>query len=50
MAMIVLPPARFSTTTACPSASVSLGAISRAWISAGPPAANGTISRTGFDG
>src|SRR5512134_2785801 len=48
--MIVLPPGRFSTTTGWPHASVSLGPIRRAWMSAGPPGANGTIKRIGFAG
>jgi hypothetical protein len=48
--MIVLPPARFSMTTGWPQASVSLGPISRAWMSAGPPGANGTMSRIGLVG
>jgi hypothetical protein len=43
-------PARFSTTTDCPHASVSFCARRRATTSVAPPAANGTIILTGFAG
>src|SRR5471032_530240 len=48
----MLPPAppRFSITTGWPHASASFAPSSRATRYAGPPAGNGTITRTGFDG
>ena len=42
VAMMPLAPGRFSTTTACFSDSLSLGASTRASESPPPPAANGT--------
>src|SRR6267143_101208 len=49
-ARLPLPPTRFSTTTGCPSASVSLGAIRRATMSGPPPGGIGTSRRMGRDG
>src|SRR2546429_3201653 len=48
----MLPPAPglFSTTTGCPSACCSLGAMRRAERSTGPPGAYGTTRWTGRDG
>src|SRR5688572_793798 len=43
-------PARFSTTTDCPHASLSFCASCRAITSVAPPAAKGTTIFTGFDG
>src|SRR5450759_4075738 len=48
--MMPLAPARFSTTTCCPSASESFGAIVRAATSVAPPAGKGTMKRTAFTG
>src|SRR5712691_2707816 len=49
-ARLPLPPTRFSTTTAWPSASPSLGAIRRATMSGPPPGGIGTSRRIGRDG
>src|SRR5215204_7181020 len=48
----MLPPAPvlFSTTNCCPSSSPILAPMTRATMSVGPPAANDTMMRTGFDG
>src|SRR4051812_37513971 len=52
MSAPITPPAppRLSTTTGCPSDSVSRGARSRASKSVPPPAANGTTKRMGLPG
>ena len=44
------PPARLSITTGCPSASLIRFPVARATVSAAPPAANGTMRRTGLLG
>src|SRR6266853_4681229 len=43
-------PGRLSTTNCCPSDSESFCASARAMISVPPPAAEGTMKRTGFEG
>src|SRR5574341_2427390 len=48
--MLPPPPPRLSTTTVCPRLSVSLSATPRATVSIPPPAASGTIRRTGRAG
>ena len=47
---MVPAPSLFSTTTVCPRLRCSFSPIIRASTSAGPPAENGTISRTGLVG
>src|SRR5712691_10982102 len=49
-ARLPLPPTRFSTTTGCPSASPSLGAMRCATMSGPPPGGIGTSRRIGFVG
>src|SRR5262245_37518921 len=48
--MMPFAPPRLSMTSCCPHASVSFGPSRRTWKSAGPPAVNGTITRTGLAG
>src|SRR5262245_48723471 len=50
VARFALAPGRFSTTTGCPSRSVSHCAIRRAAMSVVPPAGNPTMMRTGRAG
>src|SRR5574341_2682332 len=47
MPMSPLAPGRLSTTTCCPSASLSFTPMVRASVSVLPPGANGTTNRTG---
>ena len=49
-AIMVLAPGLFSTSTGTPSASASLGATTRAWMSVVPPAAKPTSTRIGCPG
>src|SRR5574341_754003 len=48
--MVPPPPARLSTTTVCPKASLSFCPMLRAMMSVPPPGANGTTSLTGRTG
>src|SRR5687768_12169510 len=48
--MLPLAPARFSTTTCCPSTAGSAFARRRVVVSAPPPGELGTMQRMGFDG
>jgi hypothetical protein len=48
--MLPPAPALFSTTMGCPSSSVIRAPMMRATVSVGPPAANETTSRIGFEG
>jgi hypothetical protein len=48
--MMVLAPARFSTTTGYPNKDSAFGAKSLATTSVWPPAGNGTITLIGFTG
>src|SRR5688572_17114688 len=48
--IVPVAPPRFSITTDWPHASPSFCPTMRAWMSSGPPGANGTIMRTGLAG
>jgi hypothetical protein len=48
--MVPAAPATLSTITVCPRASRNPSAITRAIVSVGPPAENGTTMVMGFDG
>jgi hypothetical protein len=50
MPILAPPPGRLSTITCCPNASPSFCPVRRATKSEPPPAAKGTMMRTGFVG